>query len=258
MLWSRMLILIALVCAGCVSQPPAGSRPFEFSKDTFSYANELRWVYEFDPSTGKQTHRKADPPPEYAQHCFVVAKSARLFFQHAEFRPDLPKISPEEYRKKINRVMRRSPRRGSKTKVVIPGYAHLREFSDAHEEELKSASGGAWQSYFQRGHWRMIMPFTRGHQERIAGKFQDALAQNQPPVAHIVTFPELSINHAVLVIDSKAIPEGIEFVIYDPNEPQKPGTLTYNSTTRSFYFPRTFYFKGGKVNVYEHYKGLLY
>src|ERR1051325_12072114 len=44
------LLLAALLC-GCVTRPalhlPNGRR-FDFQKDTFAFANELRWVYRYD------------------------------------------------------------------------------------------------------------------------------------------------------------------------------------------------------------------
>lgn len=257
MSFGRALLLIVLFGAGCASTP-VGNRPFVFSQDSFAYANELYWVYEVDPITGEQIHRKADPPPTYAHHCFVVAKAARQFFQHADFQPSQPKVPREEYRKLIDQVLDRSPRRNSRSKVIIPGYANLREFSEDFEVEIKAESGGAWQSYFQRGHWRMIMPFSRQHQEGIARSFHESLERNHPPVAHIVTFPELTINHAVLVIGMTNTAQEIHFEVYDPNQPERPVSLVFDRHERTFHFPRNFYFIGGKVDVYEHYKGVLY
>src|SRR5947207_938569 len=88
---------ISLLC-GCATHHPAFDRPFAFKQDSFSFANELVWAYQFDPVTGKTTHIKRIPPPTYSHHCFVLARSARQFFQHARFDASLPRAEESAYR----------------------------------------------------------------------------------------------------------------------------------------------------------------
>jgi hypothetical protein len=257
------LLLSALLLSGCAStgSSPAlwKERPFVFPEDAFAYPNELFWEYWYDEQ-GQWTTRRREPPPAYAHHCFVVARAARQFFDVAEFDPTQPVVSPEEYRALIRRVVRSNPRRGpgKRNKIVIPGYASLREFSEAHVTLLKAECGGAWQSYVQRGHWRMIMPFSRGHQEKMAGQLVRALEQNRPPVIHVVCFPELTINHALVVIGAEPTPGGKAFSVYDPNLPEHPALIYYDAKRRTFEFPPNHYFPGGKINVYEVYHSCLY
>ena len=102
-----LLGMVLLILAGCSSTPhppSAKGRPFDFSADTFAFDNELKWVYEIDESTGKMTTRDREPNPEYAQHCFVVARAARQFYEFAEFRPDQPAASREAYRSMIDEI----------------------------------------------------------------------------------------------------------------------------------------------------------
>jgi hypothetical protein len=123
---------------------------------------------------------------------------------------------------------------------------------------LKAESGGAWQSYFQRGHWRMIFPFSRTHQENTARALVNSLKQNRPPVVHLVRFPQLSINHAVVLFDVAETETEIRFAAYDPNKPEKPTTLTYDRARRTFNLPANDYFIGGRVDVYEIYRSWCY
>ncbi len=256
------LLLWSLVFAGCATSPPAAINraPFDFSRDTFAYANELVWEYRFDAQTGQRITKRQEPPPEYSHHCFVVARAARQFFQHARFDASLPTVDATAYRRLIRQVMARSPGRDlpDTKKVVIPGYADLRAFSEGQAALLKAECGGAWQSYLQRGHWRMIMPLSRGHQERMAHQLLSSLKQNRPPVIHVVRFPQLSINHAVLLFAAQENDREITFSTYDPNEPTKPNTLTFDRASRTFVFPRNLYFAGGRVDVYEIYRGNFY
>jgi hypothetical protein len=252
--------LVALL-GGCAAHrhEVVNTRPFGFHTDTFSYANELVWEYHFDAG-GKWVHQRREPAPDYTHHCFVVARSARQFFQNARFDPARPKADRNTYGRLIHRVVSIDPRHAlpDSEKVVIPGYANLHDFSQAEEGTLKAECGGAWHSYFQRGHWRMIFPFSRAHQARTAELLISDLKQNRPPVVHIVRFPQLTINHALVLLDVKEIEGRILFSVYDPNKPDSPKELAFDRASRTFNFPANDYFPGGRVDVYEVYRSWDY
>jgi hypothetical protein len=264
MMFRRVLILLLLpvLLSGCerLHAPlPSSPRPFRFSEDTFSFPNELRWDYGLGSESGARGRASNSPSkPKYTHRCFVVARSAKQFFHHARFDPAQPKLSPEEYAALVREILKRNPRRPSRPgdRVVITGYAHLKEFSLAHEDLIKSRAGGAWQSYFQRGHWRMVFPCTRRHQEKMAAQLAASLKRNRPPVVHIFRFPQLTVNHALVLFDAAEVPRGIQFQTYDPNDPDHPTVLTYDRTERTFYLPGNAYFAGGRVDVYEIYHRL--
>jgi hypothetical protein len=142
-------------------------------------------------------------------------------------------------------------------RIAIPGFANLRQFSAAHPDLLRKNCGGAWQSYTQRGNWRMILPFSRRGQAGMVAELQKALASGHIPIIHVVTFPRLTINHVLLIFGVSTANAGLEFHCYDPNICEKPLVLVYDYAGRTFIFPRTHYFPGGKVNVYEIYRGLF-
>ena len=104
----------------------------------------------------------------------------------------------------------------------------------------------------------MIWPFSRHDQERMAAELVNDLKQNRPPVVHLVRFPALTINHAVLLFDFSETEKEIRFAAYDPNSPETAATVTYDRARRTFTFPTNFYFPGGRVGVYEIYRGCLY
>jgi len=258
-----LLLLASLVCGCAIARfeaAPGADRPFQIQQDGFAFANELTWEYHFDPATDKVTHHRPETSPTYTHHCFVVARSARQFFEHARFDPDLPLAEAATYRRLIRRVVSISPRRilPEDDKIVIPGYSNLFAFSRAREQLLKKECGSAAQSYFQRGHWRMIFPLSRHHQEKMAWQLVESLHQNRPPLVHLVRFPQLTINHAVLVCAVKESGREIQFTTYDPNYPAEPVTLVYDRGARTFDFPRSSCFKGGRVDVYEIYHAWNY
>lgn len=246
---------LLLGLCGCASRPFVGTRPFDFQTDTFAYANDLVWEYHFD-ANGKWVHHRREPEPDYTHHCFVVARSARQFFENARFDTDQPVATDAEYRRLIHRVVSIDPDHPlpNSKKIVIPGYANLREFSAAHEKQLKSGCGGAWESYTQRGHWRMIYYFSRTTQARTVQRLLADLKDNRPPVVHVVRFPQLTINHALLVFGARETEKQILFLVYDPNKPDSPKVLTYDRATRTFTFAGNDYWPGGRVDVYEVYR----
>jgi hypothetical protein len=232
---------------------PEAIGQFDFYRDTFAFRNELHWEYLVDGKTGRVTTRRNEPRPTYAHRCFVVVRSARQFLFHARFAPEKPAITEDEYRGRIRQVVSRPAWEQSSlnNRVEIPGYAGLREFSEAHAQSLKKSCGPVWHSYVNRKHWRMLFPFSRAGQaqeaERLVGR-TDSL-----PIIHVVRFPQLTINHALMIFGATRTGEGIEFGIYDPNLPEAPSTLKYSAKDKTFYLPRNIYWAGGRVDVYETY-----
>jgi hypothetical protein len=250
------LICLALLtgCGTPHQQTPAYSRAFDFQKDTFSFSNELVWVYQYDANGHWTTHNR-DPKPTYAQHCFVLARTTRQFFLNARFDPTQPVTNEAAYRHLIRRVVSSSPRKplAEDKKIVIPGYADLRTFSKDQEKLLKNNCGSGLESYFQRGHWRMIFPFSRSQQAAMAEQILAELERNPPVVVHVFRFPQLTINHAVIIFGASQDEKEITFQVYDPNDSARSSVITYERKTRTFQMPANDYFPGGWVDVYEVY-----
>ena len=226
-------------------------RRFDFSRDSFAFINELVWAYDYDPATGKMIFGRREPKPNFAHRCFALARVVRQFFYHARFDAEQAAATPEIYQQLVRAVMARNPRRYCETgaQIVIPGFAGLREFSRAHEKLLKTACGGAWRSYFLRSHWRMICPFSRAHQTRTAESLVATLGQNYLPMVHIVKFPSLTINHAIVLFDVTETTGGWEFAAYDPNNAGQPERLTFDRVTQTFFLPANSYWPSGSLNV---------
>jgi hypothetical protein len=85
-----------------------------------------------------------------------------------------------------------------------------------------------------------------------------ALKNKQPLVVHIVRFPQLTINHAVVFFDAREAEGKIDFTIYDPNEPAQPRHIFFHRSRRTFEFPANNYFPGGRVDVYQVFHGCFY
>lgn len=257
-----LLLLAVSGCANTSALGPMNKRAFDFKQDSFSYANELAWEYRVDPDTGKLTTQKNEPKPKFTQRCFAVSRMARQFFQYAQFEPEIPEADDATYRKNIDAIVSRSPSEARKnSKVVITGYANLRSFSKAKEVLLKEASGSSLQSYLQFSNWRMIFPFSRNHQEATMHKLLDDLRANRLPIVHLIrfsTFPVTDIDHVIMVVAETETADEIRFGVYDPNNSQKLGLLTFDRVSRTFIFPATNYFLDGPIDIYEIYGSELY
>jgi hypothetical protein len=226
-------------------------RSFEFERDSFAFINELVWAYDCDLVAGKMTFGLREPKPDYAHRCFALARVARQFFYHARFAKDQKNATGEIYRQRVRAVIARNPRIPCKLgeQIVIPGFAGLREFSRAQEKLLKTECGGAWRSYFLRSHWRIILPFSRAHQARTAESLVAALRQNHLPIVHLVKFPALTINHAIVLFGVTETARVLEFEAYDPNNSERPERLTFDRAAQTFFLPPNSYWPGGGLNV---------
>jgi hypothetical protein len=244
--------------AGCAC-PRSASRPFALGTDSFAFANELRWEYDFAEG-GELSVRHNDPPPTYSLRCFPMVRAAREFFYHAEFRPELEKRSRDEYRDLIREVIGRNSRCPAPEgrRVVIPGFADLRAFSLEHGELLKAACGSAVLSFAQRGNWRMVFPVSRRGSRETAQRFLEEIESGRAPIAHVYRFPDTTLNHGLLIYEAKQVGASVRFSAYDPNDPSQPAMLTFDDEASRFTLERTRYFAGGPVRVYEVYRGAFY
>jgi hypothetical protein len=235
----------------------AGVRRFEFGRDSFAFANELLWEYQFDPATGKTTFSKREPKPGYAHRCFVLTRAARQFLYHARFDADQKVAGGEIYRQLIRETIARNPRIPCRPEkqIVIPGFACLRDFSAALEKLLKAECGGAWRSYFLRSHWRMVFSISREHQKCTAENLLVEIQKNFSPIVHLVKFPSLTINHGMILFDVAETEGGLEFSAYDPNNPEKPARVRFDRAAEKFILPANSYWAGGELDVIEIYRG---
>ena len=252
------VLWLVLGCAGSRVPSAHGRPPFRFPADTFAFANQLLMQYEIDPVTRDIAWHPQEKPPEFVLRCGAMARAARQFYSVARFDPSAPVADDATYVHLVREVLDTDPRDPPDKSVVIPGYRDLRDLSDAHASLLKALLAGPWETYLQRGNWRLIFPFGGEQQQHVARRLLDELARGWPPIVHVVRFPERTINHLVLVFDSEATPAEIRFHVYDPNEAEHPVDLVFDRGARVFSYAATSFFPGGPVKAYEVYDGWLY
>jgi hypothetical protein len=214
--------------------------------------------YEIDPVSRDLSWHPKQNTPEFTLRCGAMARAARQFYSVARFDPSAPAADEATYEHLVRAVLGTDPRDPPNQRVVIPGYRNLRDLSEARAPLLKALLAGPWETYLQRGNWRMIFPFGPEQQQQVARRLLDALARGWPPIVHVLRFPERSINHLVLVYDAEETPAEIRFRVYDPNDAERPLELVFDRGGRIFSYSETSFFPGGPVKAYEVYDGWLY
>ena len=235
-----------------IAVPANTRRIFKFERDTFAYPHELVWKYHFD-ANGSMTVQKAEPPPTYYHRCFVMSRATRQFFFHARFEPDSPPVDRNAYQKLIREVISRNVRRpcAESERIVIPGFEGLRALSNAHEPLLKAECGAAWESYFLRSHWRMIFPVPTWYRKMMVKKLKKSLPKRGLTLVHLFRFPNITINHGVVLYGFTESEDSVEFEVYDPNIPEHPVKLIYEKGSHQFTFAANRYWGGGQLKVIE-------
>ncbi len=226
----------------------ADAREFDLRRDTFAFSNDTVMRYGVDEQ-GRLHISRRDKPVEFGHRCFVVARGVIQFHQFARFDPKQPKLTREEYRRRIKQLCRIPVwSRGPREKIVFPGYADLHSFSIAYEGLLKENLGNWWPSYLRVGNWRMATGHLRAGQAAAARWLVESMEEKKLRAVYIARFPHM--NHVIVVFAAHPQPNGdVRFDVYDPNYPNESSWLIYRADERSFEFDKRWYFPGGRVNV---------
>jgi len=248
----RLSVCLALILAGCASAPPierAATRPatgpaLRFGVDTFAFRNDIRW----------KNPGKTDL---YANYCFVMARGVTQFHKFARFAPELPRVEPETYTRLVQEVVGHGPWEDplpAGERVVIPGYASLYELSAAQEAAVKAGLGGFFWTFVHWTNWRVVFPVTGGGQEEVARETLDELDAGRMVQLLVTNLPKVELNHTVIAYDYR-IYDGrfLEFIVYDPNEPEEPGRVAFDRADRSFFASFVYDTEPGTIRAFRMY-----
>jgi hypothetical protein len=249
---AAIVVAVAMLLAACASAPSrpaeghldeAGVRDFAFTRDTFAFPNAVR---AFAP----------EREDLYANYCFVLARGMRQFFRFARFDPEAPRLDRAGYVDRVRRVAARVPWEppvAADDRVVIPGYASLREFSLGEESAVKEGLGGRFWTFVHWTNWRVVFPRGRDHQEGVLDEIRGELEAGRLAQLLITNWPILELNHTVVAFASRVTEAGVELAIWDPNEPERPGVITFDSARGQFWATRVFATRPGAIRVFRMY-----
>jgi hypothetical protein len=235
----RMLILFFALATVAIA------REFDPRRDAFSFSNDTVLNYEVTPDGRLLTSRKAksDRPTHC---CFLFTRSAMQFWQFARFEPRQPRISEDEYRRRIVALFKINPWEKREERIAFPGYADLWSFSKAHEKTIRDSLGSWLLTYLRVGNWRVMNPVIRWRQRSIAETLFAHVSRGEVRAIFLAKLPHM--NHVVLVYHAERLPDGgMRFSTYDANFAGKPMRLDYVAKSNLFDFPKCFYWPGGTL-----------
>jgi hypothetical protein len=234
-------------------RPP---RPFVFETDRFAFANESRWteddgasVYENGGTNGSNGSRRRI----YRKRCYVMARSAVQFWKFARFDREADPVGADELVDRILAVRgtaARLPVRPAADRVAFPGFDGLHAFSREHARLLRRHLGAVWSTYLRPGNLRMAVPPTRRRQRVLRDALVHALDHHTAVPLWLFTFPNFLMTHSVVAYRYTTRRDGSTvFTVYDPNYRSHPKRLTFRAHLDRFHYQRTYFFKGGKIDV---------
>ena len=251
------LLVACVLLAGCASVAPLDRQvrapvpppTIRFGVDTFSFPNESRAKNE-----GK--------PDLYANYCFVMARAINQFQRFARFDPAAPRLTEAAYEERVEQVIARPPWHDplpADERVVIPGYASLYDFSKEEESAVKAGLNGRFWTLVHWTNWRVVFPFPRWQQERVAREAMSELQAGRSVQLLVTNFPSRwELNHTVVVYDYRIAESGaVEFEVYDPNDPHVPGRIVFDRRQQRFVATQLFDTTAGAIRAFRMYYGPL-
>lgn len=172
--------------------------------------------------------------PEFLQfgHCTSMALISRQVHNWAEFRPDLPEVSPEAYEAILGSIYRIPTDRklGSRPRIIIPGFRNLYELTTRPElaERLKVVLGDALSDGFRNNFdWALLdaVEMTRKINLLMESRIRRSIANDR--VAMIYLTDGTKTAHSILLYGYETHPNSVDYIAYDSNWPKEPYHLTF-------------------------------
>jgi hypothetical protein len=242
------VLLVAGACASrSVSSLPSSTSAavpgFSFAIDTFDFRNDIR-------------ARNPDKDDLYANYCFVLARALRQFFSFASFDPSAPRLDSDGYVTRIREVVARpawAPPLPPAERVVIPGYANLRDLSRSQEAAVKIALGGRFWTWVHWTNWRVVFPMTAEHQADVAREIMNEIAAGRLVQLLVTNWPKPELNHTLVAYEFREETSTVEFATWDPNEPEGPGQVTFDRRQSRFWATHVYATEPGVIRVFRMY-----
>lgn len=223
-------LLLSLCLTGCsvfrqsAKVPAPGPRAFDFATDTLA-------VRLTEPALGEEKEALADP----ALLGHIDAHVSRQFFLHARFDPAQKPPGTETRAALVRQVLKREAHEtpSYEQRVVIPGYANLREFSRLQGHLLRAESSLVCGCENRAS--LLVKAFGRDSgKDAVVSAIVASVAANRPTLVRLYRQHALHYNRSLLVFDSHPGEGQVCLTAYDPAAPRRPVELTFNRVTRAF------------------------
>ena len=69
----------------------------------------------------------------------------------------------------------------------------------------------------------------------------------------MTNWPKPELNHTVVVFESRSTERGMEFSVWDPNDPSEPGLMTFDLGARRFWANHIYDTEPGPIRAFRMY-----
>ena len=226
----RPLVLCGLAgwLSGCsLVRPTAGlgtgPRAFDFAHDTLA-----------EPISDNSSPDNREPLAEPARRGWADAWVTRQFFLHARFEPAAQPPTSAQRIALVREVLGRNPREAcpETRRVVVPGYANLREFSRLHGYLLRTES---WLGCAGASRAPLITrAFETTDSTAVIARLRTQVAANQPGLVQLYRRHQLRYQRALLIFAVREGEGGLRFLAYDPAASRQQVEVSFNAATGKF------------------------
>ena len=202
-----------------------GPRAFDFATDTLALLARTPVPLE-----------NQEPLSESGLSGHRDAAVARQFFLHASFDPAQSPPTTARRLALVREVLGRKSDglRTGELRVVIPGYANLREFSRLQGHLIRAES---WLLCPCEARTELaVKAFGRGGEQKVKAvrELAGSLAANRPAVVRLYQQRVLKYDRSLLVFGAQERDGQMVFDAYDPAVPDAPVQLRFNQSSREF------------------------
>src|SRR6059036_546795 len=140
-------------------QASVAASDFRFDRDTLSFQNATVLKYKDGVPFLRARSASDDPANKYTRRCFVMTRTVMQFRKFARFDPAGMPLDDNQLGARIRAVSRHFAWQEplpENERIVFPGYANLRQMSNARAEVFKENIGSGFITYFRPSNGRMF------------------------------------------------------------------------------------------------------
>ena len=123
---------------------------------------------------------------------------------------------------------------------------------------VKDGLGGRFWTLVHWTNWRVGFPMTAAQQERVAREIVAELRAGRLVQMLVTNLPKVELNHTVVAFGYRQTARGVEFAIWDPNEPGAAGVVLFDEARRRFWAERMFDTQPGVIRAFRMYYSWLW
>src|SRR5436190_229405 len=123
----------------------------------------------------------------------------------------------------------------------------------AADATVKEGLGARFWTLVHWTNWRVTFWATRDHQANVAREIVSELRAGRLVQLLVTNWPKPELNHTVVAFESRDRGAFVDFVVWDPNDPDAPGIVTFERDAGRFWATRVYDTEPGAIRVFRMY-----